>query len=65
MIENEYPIPSYLADVFEKPDGGVGWVETPEEVKPSLLQTQQVPKRRIYAIDCEMVNPVLLSSDAA
>jgi RNA exonuclease 1 len=25
MIENDYPIPSYMADVFDKPDG---WVET-------------------------------------
>jgi RNA exonuclease 1 len=27
MIENDYPVPSYLADVFEKPDG---WIETPQ-----------------------------------
>ena len=49
MVENDYPVPSYLADVFSKPDG---WIETPEadpdaDVKPG---TQSV-----YAIDCEMV----------
>ncbi len=27
MIENDYRVPSYLADVFSKPDR---WVETPE-----------------------------------
>jgi len=56
MIENEYPIPSYIADVFEKPDG---WVETPEPIKLSLLeppeQGSNLPKQKIYAIDCEMV----------
>ena len=47
MLENDYPIPSYVADVFQKPDG---WVETPQVV-------DEVPptKRRILAIDCEMV----------
>ncbi len=49
MIENDYPVPSYLADVFEKPDG---WMEAPEanpdaDAKPV---TQSV-----YAVDCEMV----------
>ncbi|KAF8644810.1 hypothetical protein AX16_008267 [Volvariella volvacea WC 439] len=46
MIENDYPIPSYMADVFEKPEG---WIETPE---PAV--TQQGEGRKIYAIDCEM-----------
>ena len=45
MIENDYPIPSYIADVFEKPEG---WKETP---KPSSDATEP----RIFAIDCEMV----------
>ncbi|KAI0061326.1 ribonuclease H-like protein [Artomyces pyxidatus] len=45
MIENDYPIPSYMADVFEKPSG---WVETPE---PSSTATGSPI---IYAIDCEM-----------
>ena len=27
MVENDSPVPSYLADVFEKPDG---WIETPQ-----------------------------------
>lgn len=55
MIENDYPIPSYLADVFQKPPG---WVETPQMPTPA----QSTPKdgkqevaRKIYAIDCEMV----------
>jgi RNA exonuclease 1 len=56
MIENEYPIPSYVADIFEKPDG---WVETPEPVEPSLLdlpgKQNDLPKQKVYAIDCEMV----------
>jgi hypothetical protein len=48
MIENDYPIPSYMADVFEKPPG---WLETPEP-KASEYKLG-LPK--IYAIDCEMV----------
>jgi hypothetical protein len=47
MFENDYPVPSYLADVSSKQDG---WVETPEpdaDAKPGALF--------IYAIDCEMV----------
>ena len=47
MIENDYPIPSYLADVFEKP---AGWVETPQPVENESKWNQ-----KIYAIDCEMV----------
>jgi len=47
MIENDYPIPSYMADVFEKPPG---WLETP---KPSDNESKW--KQKIYAIDCEMV----------
>lgn len=48
MIENDYPIPSHMADVFEKPEG---WVETP---KPVMAQAGGVG-HKIYAIDCEMV----------
>ncbi|KAI0697772.1 hypothetical protein BC835DRAFT_1269867 [Cytidiella melzeri] len=44
MIENDYPIPSYIADTFEKPEG---WIETPE---PS----GDIADARILAIDCEM-----------
>lgn len=55
MIENEYPIPSYIADVFEKSDG---WVETPEPIKPPLLDPpakgSDLPAQKVYAIDCEM-----------
>jgi RNA exonuclease 1 len=45
MIENDYPVPSYMADAFEKPEG---WFETPE---PS----DDIANARILAIDCEMV----------
>ncbi|KII92706.1 hypothetical protein PLICRDRAFT_155437 [Plicaturopsis crispa FD-325 SS-3] len=52
MIENDYPIPSYMADIFEKPPG---WVETPEEPSTSLLEpAQKKEKTKIYAMDCEM-----------
>ncbi|KAF8256874.1 hypothetical protein EI94DRAFT_1762214 [Lactarius quietus] len=27
MVENRYPVPSYLADVFQKPEG---WMKTPQ-----------------------------------
>ncbi|KAK7060527.1 hypothetical protein VNI00_001293 [Paramarasmius palmivorus] len=52
MVENDYPIPSYMADVFQK---SPGWVETPEQPKESLLTPDEgKPKRKIYSIDCEM-----------
>ncbi|KAF8840863.1 ribonuclease H-like protein [Paxillus ammoniavirescens] len=52
MIENDYPIPSYMADVFEKPPG---WVETPQPVTESILLLPPEKQRsRVYAIDCEM-----------
>ena len=47
MIENDYPIPSYMADVFEK---SAGWVETPQPA-----QNESKWNQKIYAIDCEMV----------
>ncbi|KAJ3502908.1 hypothetical protein NLJ89_g8673 [Agrocybe chaxingu] len=46
MLENEYPIPSYMADVFEKPPG---WLETP---KPAENENRW--EQKIYALDCEM-----------
>ncbi|KAL1938459.1 hypothetical protein VTO73DRAFT_11699 [Trametes versicolor] len=52
MIENGYPMPSYLAETFEKP---AGWVETKVAAADDLLSTTpagEVP--RIYAMDCEM-----------
>ncbi|KAL4245414.1 REXO1/REXO3 family protein [Abortiporus biennis] len=49
MIENDYPIPSYIADVFTKPPG---WVETPEPSAESSTSSNPTP--RIYSIDCEM-----------
>ncbi|KAK7001317.1 ribonuclease H [Favolaschia claudopus] len=52
MLENEYPIPSYMADVFQKPDG---WIQTPEELPASLLDDPtKAPKRPVYCVDCEM-----------
>ncbi|KAJ7606820.1 ribonuclease H [Roridomyces roridus] len=51
MVENEYPIPSYMADVFEKSDD---WIETPEEPKTELLDGLSKRKRTVYSIDCEM-----------
>lgn len=48
MIENDYPIPSYIAEIFQKPDG---WLETP---KPADNESSWGQK--IYAIDCEMVS---------
>ena len=53
MIENGYPIPSYLAETFEKPPG---WVETKVEGSTETLlspPSSEVP--RIFAMDCEMV----------
>ncbi|KAI0691614.1 hypothetical protein C8Q76DRAFT_255245 [Earliella scabrosa] len=52
MIENGYPIPSYLAETFEKPPG---WVETKVEGPTETLlspPSSEVP--RIFAMDCEM-----------
>ncbi|KAG6332748.1 hypothetical protein ID866_6338 [Astraeus odoratus] len=52
MIENDYPIPSYMADIFEKPPG---WVETPQPEQQSILMVPaERPRPKVYAIDCEM-----------
>ncbi|KAJ7049934.1 ribonuclease H [Mycena amicta] len=50
MVENEYPIPSYIADVFQKPDNL--WIETPQETPLALLDVK--PQRKVYCVDCEM-----------
>lgn len=50
MIENDYPVPSYMADVFEKPPG---WVETPRSEQDSILSIPE-KRPRVYAVDCEM-----------
>ena len=55
MIENDYPIPSYMADLFQKPPG---WVETPEAPQESLLSSPLKIKAKVYAIDCEMVGTI-------
>lgn len=53
MIENGYPMPSYLAETFEKPPG---WVETKVAAVDGLLSTSPSGEAaRIYAMDCEMV----------
>ena len=53
MIENGYPVPSYLAEVFEKPEG---WVETKvDAMDATLLSPPAGDPPRIYAMDCEMV----------
>ena len=54
MIENDYPIPSYMADVFEKPPE---WVETPE---PKATTEYKSVHPKVYAIDCEMVFSFIL-----
>ena len=46
MVENDYPVPSYLADVFKMSDG---WIETPEAPTDTKSENHSV-----YAIDCEM-----------
>ena len=51
MIENDYPVPSYLADVFTKPDG---WIETPQPATDTDSGAQSA-----YAIDCEMARVVV------
>ncbi|PIL26374.1 hypothetical protein GSI_12130 [Ganoderma sinense ZZ0214-1] len=54
MVENGYPIPSYLAEVFEKPSG---WVETKVATVDAMLLSPPANANdfpRIYAIDCEM-----------
>lgn len=53
MIENDYPIPSYMADVDN--EKLPGWVETPAESKLDQGKGKPKVKRKIYGIDCEMV----------
>ncbi|KAJ4490944.1 ribonuclease H [Lentinula aciculospora] len=52
MIDNDYPIPSYMADVDNErsPD----WVETPQEPKLDGEQGKPMPRRKVFGIDCEM-----------
>ena len=45
MIEHEYPVPSYMADIFQAPED---WIEIP------LIEEGGFPD--IYGIDCEMVS---------
>ena len=62
MIENDYPVPSYMADTFQKPDDA--WVEIPKEESSILddFQARRQPKQRsVYALDCEMVCDLSIS----
>lgn len=45
MIEHEYPIPSYMADIFQAPED---WIEIP--------LTEEGGFSDIYGVDCEMVS---------
>ncbi|TFK50197.1 ribonuclease H-like protein [Heliocybe sulcata] len=47
MVENDYPIASYMSSAYVKAEG---WVETPEPGISSSLQATSP----VYAIDCEM-----------
>ena len=47
MTENDCPIHSYLADVFQKSEG---WIETPQ------VAAGAEGSHTVYAIDCEMVH---------
>ena len=43
MVENDYPVPAYLADVFQKPEG---YMETPP------VSADADGPRTDYGIDC-------------
>jgi RNA exonuclease 1 len=47
MVENDYPVPAYLADVFQKSEG---WIETPQ------VSADAEGPPTVYAVDCEMVH---------
>ncbi|OSC98373.1 hypothetical protein PYCCODRAFT_1375441 [Trametes coccinea BRFM310] len=52
MIENGYPMPSYMSETFEKPPG---WFETKVAVvDDALLSPAPGETPRIFAMDCEM-----------
>lgn len=48
MTENDYLVPSYLLNVYSKPDG---WVEIPETDPDADAEFGNQP---VYVIDCEM-----------
>ncbi|KAK2461339.1 hypothetical protein APHAL10511_006866 [Amanita phalloides] len=52
MVENDYPVPSYISDVFQyTPE----WRHTPAPARPLVSDAGEgILRRRIYAIDCEM-----------
>lgn len=53
MCNNEYPIPSYMADVSQL---GEGWVETPER------DGMDDGTASVLALDCEMVSDDTVSN---
>jgi RNA exonuclease 1 len=53
MIETDYPIPSYVADVFDNPDG---WVETPQPVS-ELLPHERRAYTPLIARWCAVIPP--------
>jgi hypothetical protein len=64
VIEHEYPVLSYMAPVFQKPDGGEGWKDVPLNTKKLVLMPTEcddgelktkVPPTQVLAIDCEMI----------
>jgi RNA exonuclease 1 len=47
MVENDYAVHAYLADVFQKSEG---WIETPQ------VSSDAEGPPTVYAVDCEMVH---------
>ncbi|KAN0141756.1 hypothetical protein V8E53_000218 [Lactarius tabidus] len=45
MVENDYPVPAYLVDVFQKSEG---WIETAQ------VSADAEGPPTVYAVDCEM-----------
>lgn len=49
MVENEYPTPSWVSDVFDVPEG---WLQVPSP--------DDGAQDRVLALDCEMVCKIIL-----
>lgn len=59
MLENEYPLPSYMKDsagleAGSSTSGGDGWEETPKS------DDNENGTAEVFAIDCEMVSHCIL-----
>lgn len=59
--QSGYPVPSYLADVFETPPG---WVERIEYVDDTMLAPLRGSNPHIYVMACGMVRPCTLAPRA-